>query len=629
MSYVDVYTVVDLVPDQVRDEYVDIFMVVDGFDPDQPRAPAGTPEGGRWTSGGSSGFVDPYDQVGMRGNYTGPEWLRGGTKVRGGPPTVAALNRTGLSPEELYHRMTGGLGGDLQAMTRAEDPDVVTFMGGVPNSHSFFRDVNLREGYADHSSFEVEDVMQGRDVAKSVLAGQIDAYRKMGLREVRTTANLDVGGYAWAKYGFAPGEGDWNMLRREIYGKIDDYSPPAPEYDAYSKILDSRDPKSIWALSDSPLGKNLLIGRYWNGKLDLRDRDSMARFDAYVSRRRRVGDAWSEEDHPRVPAGSSEGGQFTSSGGEAARQDDLQRKRRAELERDLEAAARGDGDVDPYEVNAPYLEHFEDEAERARERAATLTERADRMSDDPLNSRARAELEEAIDEATARADRYERMAENIRDNPLVRADWSNAGVHPSDDQALGLLNGLGVPPEDFREHMLGGHDGDLLVHGSLFGTLTVESQSDDFRFQRVLDPRTGSVNNAYFKVDSSLQGSSVGKDVLLGQAALYEQTGLFDRMTVYANIDVGGYAWARYGYVPRQESWDSFRQYADYTRITDPADRQAVRQILSSSDPKSMWAVADSRYGRDLLLNKSWSGELNFRDPDAMRRFRVYLGGNR
>jgi hypothetical protein len=47
---------------------------------------------------------------------------------------------------------------------------------------------------------------------------------------------------------------------------------------------------------------------------------------------------------------------------------------------------------------------------------------------------------------------------------------------------------------------------------------------------------------------------------------------------------------------------------------------------VRSSNPKSIWKVADSPRGKELLLKTGWSGVLNLKDPEAMARFKEYVG---
>ena len=57
---------------------------------------------------------------------------------------------------------------------------------------------------------------------------------------------------------------------------------------------------------------------------------------------------------------------------------------------------------------------------------------------------------------------------------------------------------------------------------------------------------------------------------------------------------------------------------------TTPED--PVLEAVRSSDPKSIWKVADSPRGKQLLLGTGWSGVLNLKDPESMARFNKYVG---
>ncbi len=66
----------------------------------------------------------------------------------------------------------------------------------------------------------------------------------------------------------------------------------------------------------------------------------------------------------------------------------------------------------------------------------------------------------------------------------------------------------------------------------------------------------------------------------------------------------------------------------------DAGTRDSVLAMLSSSDPKTIWAVSGLRQsvngttlGKDLLLNsRAWKGELDLRDERSMKRFHSYVG---
>jgi len=130
---------------------------------------------------------------------------------------------------------------------------------------------------------------------------------------------------------------------------------------------------------------------------------------------------------------------------------------------------------------------------------------------------------------------------------------------------------------------------------------------------------------------------------------LYKVLGI-KKVLVYANCDVGGYAWARFGFKPN--SWSSHR-----TTISNNLDRMAqgdksvttsgrtsnfrkftplqvsnIRTLINSSDPESMWHLADMEengndLGKALLLGMNWHGTLDMGHEKTMRRFTRYVNG--
>lgn len=49
-------------------------------------------------------------------------------------------------------------------------------------------------------------------------------------------------------------------------------------------------------------------------------------------------------------------------------------------------------------------------------------------------------------------------------------------------------------------------------------------------------------------------------------------------------------------------------------------------KLVRSDDPKSIWKIADSPRGKELLLNSGWRGRLNLKDPESYSRFKQYVG---
>jgi hypothetical protein len=200
----------------------------------------------------------------------------------------------------MYHpdNFTGDNGGEISSVGntlkfsgRLRDPVSGENIGTI--------DRTINPDYAYHGFLKVNPSARGTGAVPAMLSNQIDLYKKMGLSNVQLGANIDVGSYAWAKYGFVPKtEGDWSYLKRNMNRDWQQMKPRVdPEQaDHVDRILADPDPHAIWDLSDVPykapqgfgrddnttIGKALLMNKSWSGKLDLNGEDSMQRFNDYV-----------------------------------------------------------------------------------------------------------------------------------------------------------------------------------------------------------------------------------------------------------------------------------------------------------------------------------------------------------
>jgi hypothetical protein len=119
---------------------------------------------------------------------------------------------------------------------------------------------------------------------------------------------------------------------------------------------------------------------------------------------------------------------------------------------------------------------------------------------------------------------------------------------------------VGMEPEQFKNEFLGGMKGTMGVSArgnriEFTGNLVSESGSPIAQYTRSIDFDDNEAHSDYFKIVGSRQHADIGKTMLAANVEMYQKLGL-DKVNVHANIDVGGYAWAKYGYVPRAGSWD-------------------------------------------------------------------------
>ena len=140
------------------------------------------------------------------------------------------------------------------------------------------------------------------------MRSSMGAYHALGVKNIKMTANIDVGGYAWARYGFVPAS--WPTIKRALLKRLD----AIQDGDFYIKgnaqsgrkrrlvepinsdaailirsILESKDPQTLWKIADlkigdRSLGKDLLLDTKWSGVMDLNNSVTMARCLNYIRR---------------------------------------------------------------------------------------------------------------------------------------------------------------------------------------------------------------------------------------------------------------------------------------------------------------------------------------------------------
>lgn len=144
--------------------------------------------------------------------------------------------------------------------------------------------------YARHDLLELKSSVQGQGFARAFNNHLIDGYRDGDVSRVELTANIDVGGYAWARagYDFKDDEGKAAVGRRMgdlvddvIMKSLDEDNPDAAEYAALVDKIDliiggveDPTPYEISELGrDLPdadgmwFGKRVLLGSSWEGVL--------------------------------------------------------------------------------------------------------------------------------------------------------------------------------------------------------------------------------------------------------------------------------------------------------------------------------------------------------------------------
>ena len=133
----------------------------------------------------------------------------------------------------------------------------------------------------EHDYFELSQELQGKGFSKNILSSFLEQYERIGVDKIELYANIDVGGYAWARYGFSAD-------RRDVYGIIRNYNIPEVKERAKSIVDEFYSNHSdeykfpMYLLSNEEFGKDLLLGSSWHGEIDLKDKKAVSVFKKYL-----------------------------------------------------------------------------------------------------------------------------------------------------------------------------------------------------------------------------------------------------------------------------------------------------------------------------------------------------------
>jgi len=155
------------------------------------------------------------------------------------------------------------------------------------------------------------------------------------------------------------------------------------------------------------------------------------------------------------------------------------------------------------------------------------------------------------------------------------------------------------------------------------------------------------VHHDYFVMPEEKQGKGTGRQLLRGSVALYEHMGV-KRIDTLANINVGGYAWARYGFVadhPEQFADAIVERMGQADRIAayradefkdkkwTPTYTRIIQKIVQKhrDDPRLVWHIADASHrgvkiGKWLMLNMDWHAHLDLTNQEHVARLKRYIG---
>lgn len=141
-----------------------------------------------------------------------------------------------------------------------------------------------------HSIFKLDPALQGKGISKQVFAKLYTEYQRMGVDELTVDANLDVGGYTWAKYGFAVDRATAKDFAKMFASRFA-YHPDALEkkIKEFYKTHDKTEhiPMQLLADAAGSRAKDFLLGTGWEGTLDLHNPEQVAIWEEYLGLRKK------------------------------------------------------------------------------------------------------------------------------------------------------------------------------------------------------------------------------------------------------------------------------------------------------------------------------------------------------
>jgi hypothetical protein len=141
------------------------------------------------------------------------------------------------------------------------------------------------------------------------------------------------------------------------------------------------------------------------------------------------------------------------------------------------------------------------------------------------------------------------------------------------------------------------------------------------------------VDHNYLDIDSNKQGKGTTKIVFKSLYKQYQNSDI-KIIDVFANIDVGGYAWGRYGFTISKSAVRGFpksniRFNARKLSSDELADAGQVIENYFNAFPDSerfpMNILAEKPYGKRLLLRSDWGGMIDLTKDEQKQVFEAYL----
>jgi len=177
------------------------------------------------------------------------------------------------------------------------------------------------------------------------------------------------------------------------------------------------------------------------------------------------------------------------------------------------------------------------------------------------------------------------------------------------------------------DELIGGEGNwEIVVERAPGGGFTVglDRNGGQVSIARTFDPDFGRIRHGYFSINESLQGRGISSPVMRATLDVVERVDwkVPPQISINANIEVGGYAWARRGFVPdKLDSWlDQIQYVAEDLGQSELYEELAARVAgLTKAQQAAFFTSDEFRKYKPITLRTDWDGKADLSDPVVLR----------
>lgn len=229
-------------------------------------------------------------------------------------PTADEFNEIGIDvtdPQlQLWNSLFDASPVDVMSLLSLSDPLAILGSKTIPVKFTSSGDVSLRSStdlgdgkagmnivfdpyrqqvFLNYAEFDNADPIDAAVYMKNLYQRTAELARNNGTKQFVVNVSGGMGAYAHAMMGFVPTVVEWELLVDEIRKESDGLPLTDQQRMAVNSILESHDPKAIWAVAGlttkvngKPLGELLLEDKSFEAILDFEDTEAMERLGWYL-----------------------------------------------------------------------------------------------------------------------------------------------------------------------------------------------------------------------------------------------------------------------------------------------------------------------------------------------------------